>query len=260
MRASRRCSWRDGALLARRGMGAARVRRLARARDRRRMRGSHARCSCCRAVAGAAVARRRCRPRPAPRLPPAVSGSRCSPRSRSPTVTVQRSAALDGARIYRTLTDGALRPLGALLLAGRRHRVRGAARAAAGAVGDRRVDARASGTRCCRDFVQTVLKAVLVGWAARLGARLSRRHRDRPAALPAARPAADRLAHQHDPARRGRADHGDVVRLRVAVEGGGRRADDVLPDAHRHARRPARGRQARARADAQLRRRATCAR
>ena len=66
------------------------------------------------------------------------------------------------------------------------------------------------------DFVQTVLKAVLVGWPLgsalgfAVGVAIDR------SALPAARAAAGGRADQHHPAGGGGADHGDVVRLRVA--------------------------------------------
>ena len=89
----------------------------------------------------------------------------------------------------------------------------------------------------------------------RLPVRLRRRRHRRPRALPQARPAADRQSRLGAADRRRRADHGHVVRLRLAVQGGGGRRHDLLPDAGQHARR-SRGRRADpARPDAHLRRR-----
>ncbi len=87
----------------------------------------------------------------------------------------------------------------------------------------------------------------------RLGAR--RRHSGRPLALPAARPAADRQFGVGAADRRHRADHGDVVRLRLAVEGRGRRRDDLLSDAGERGRGPRQRRRDGARPDEDLRRR-----
>ena len=74
--------------------------------------------------------------------------------------------------------------------------------------------------------------------------------------VPRPRPAADRQFHLGAADRRHRPDHGDVVRLRLAVEGRGGRGHHVLPDAGEHARRPSAARAHRARPDALLRRHA----
>ena len=63
-------------------------------------------------------------------------------------------------------------------------------------------------------------------------------------ALPEARPPPGRQSRLGAADRRHRADHGDVVRLRLAVEGRGRRGHDLLPDAGEHARRARRRRRA----------------
>ena len=92
------------------------------------------------------------------------------------------------------------------------------------------------------DFVQTFVRGVLIGYAIGCGAGL----------LVAI------LAHRFDFLGRGllplgnffsraavgrhRADHGDVVRLRLAVEGRRGRARDLLPDAGEHDRGPVRRR------------------
>ncbi len=85
------------------------------------------------------------------------------------------------------------------------------------------------------DFWQTI-KGVLAGYVIGCVGGPDRRHIDRPLAVPAARAAADRQPGVGAADRRRRADHGDVVRLRLAVEGGGRRCDDVLPHARQHRR------------------------
>ena len=82
-----------------------------------------------------------------------------------------------------------------------------------------------------RDFVQTVLKAggarLALGSALGfvVGVAIDRRRSCSAALLPLASLTGT------VPLVRSGADHGDVVRLRVAVEGGGGRADDLLPDA-----------------------------
>ena len=113
----------------------------------------------------------------------------------------------------------------------------------AAAVGDRGAVRRPRCRRSAADFLQTI-QGVLAGYVIGSRRRAPGRHPDRPLALPAARPAAARQPRLGPADRRHRADHGDVVRLRLAVEGGGRRRDDLLPDAGERGRR-ARQRRAR---------------
>ena len=80
------------------------------------------------------------------------------------------------------------------------------------------------------------------GGARRLCHRLRRRLSSSPSSSTAspflqARPAADRQSRLGAADHRHRADHGDVVRLRLAVEGRRRRRHDLLPDAGEHGRR-----------------------
>ena len=91
------------------------------------------------------------------------------------------------------------------------------------------------------DFRQTFLKAVLIGYALGCGSGFLAAIADRPLALPAARPAADRQFRLGAADHRRRADHGHVVRLRLAVQGGGGRHHDLLPDAGEHGRRACSG-------------------
>ena len=102
------------------------------------------------------------------------------------------------------------------------------------------------------DFLQTIQRR-----ARRLRDRLARRagrgDPDRPLAVPAARPAAARQFRLGAADRRRRADHGDVVRLRLAVEGRGRGRHDLLPDAGQRRRRPGQRRRDGARSDEDLR-------
>ncbi len=100
-------------------------------------------------------------------------------------------------------------------------------------------------------------RACVAGYVIGCGAGLLVADPGRPLALPAARPAAARQSRLGAADRRHRADHGDVVRLRLAVEGRGRRGDDLLPDAGERGRGAReRGRDG-ARPDEDLRRRAT---
>ena len=84
--------------------------------------------------------------------------------------------------------------------------------------------------------------------------RLPGRRGDRPLALPAARAAAAGQRHQRHADRRHRADHGDVVRLRLAVQGGRGGRHDLLPHADQHPGRAAGIRCHGTRPDALLRR------
>ncbi len=88
------------------------------------------------------------------------------------------------------------------------------------------------------DFVQTFVKGALIGLCHRLRSAAScvAILVDRSPFLQT-RPAAGRQFHRRAADRRHRADHGDVVRLRLAVQGGGGRRDGVLPDAGEHRRR-----------------------
>ena len=126
-----------------------------------------------------------------------------------------------------------------VLWEGARARLRRAADPAAGAVDDlgapHRIAADPLG-RFPADLPQGGADRLCAGL--RLGLR--RRHPDRPLALPAARPAAARQFRLGPAHRRHRADHGDVVRLRLAVQGGGRRRHDLLPDAGEHGAGPRR--------------------
>ena len=118
-----------------------------------------------------------------------------------------------------------------------------------GAAAARRPRSRAASWRSLptlrADFVQTFLKAVSVRLRHRLRLRASLvAIARRPRAVPAPRPAAARQFRLGAADHRHRADHGDVVRLRLAVEGGRGRGDDLLPDAGEHGRRARRGRRA----------------
>ena len=104
------------------------------------------------------------------------------------------------------------------------------------AVGDRAAGSRPPCRRSTADFIQTI-RGVLAGYRDRQRGRADRRHPHRPLAVPATRPAAARQSRLGAADHRRRADHGDVVRLRLAVEGGGRRHHDVLPDAGERRRR-----------------------
>ena len=75
------------------------------------------------------------------------------------------------------------------------------------------------------DFVQTFVRSVLSGYAIGCGAGLCRRRRRLPVRLSRARAPAARQFRLGAADRRHRADHGDVVRLRLAVEGGRGRGD-----------------------------------
>lgn len=86
----------------------------------------------------------------------------------------------------------------------------------------------------------------------RLRQRFYRRHPRRPLRFSASWPAADRQFRLGDADHRRRADHGHVVRLRLAIQGRRRRHHDLLPDAGEHRRRPCRRRQHRARPHADL--------
>ncbi len=103
------------------------------------------------------------------------------------------------------------------------------------------------------DFRQTFLKR----GAGRLRDRLRRRacwspwSADR-VPLPQTRAAAIGQPGERRADRRHRADHGDVVRLRLASQGRGGGRRDVLPDAGQHARRTGRDRCHAARPDALL--------
>jgi len=97
------------------------------------------------------------------------------------------------------------------------------------------------------DFQQTFMKSVLAGYVLGCGSGLGR-----PLAVPEARAAAARQLHLGAAADRHCADHGDVVRLRLAVEGGGGRDHDLLPHAGEHGRRVERRRAHGARPDAHL--------
>ena len=113
-------------------------------------------------------------------------------------------------------------------------RLRRAARAAAGALAIAGAIAAHLPTLAA-DFVQTFAPR----GAARLADRLRRRASSsaiaaRPLRLPAPRAAAARQPRRGPADRRHRADHGDVVRLRLAVEGRRGRGDDLLPDAGEH--------------------------
>jgi hypothetical protein len=106
--------------------------------------------------------------------------------------------------------------------------------------------------RLGNDFLQTVVKAVLIGWT--LGSGLGFLVAIAIDRLPFLQRGLLPIASltSTDPAGRRRADRGDVVRFRLAVQGRRGRADDLLPDAGVHAGRPAGLQPARARADAQL--------
>jgi uncharacterized membrane protein len=87
------------------------------------------------------------------------------------------------------------------------------------------------------DFVQTFLRAVLPGWIiGSLAGFLVAILCDawgflKRGLLPLGNLRLGAADHRH------RADHGDVVRLRLAVEGRRRRHHDLLPDAGEHGRR-----------------------
>ena len=92
----------------------------------------------------------------------------------------------------------------------------------------------ASGPTLWADLQQTFFKAVLIGYALGCGAGfvvaiLIDRS---PFLQRGLLPLGNFVSRAAD--RRHRADHGDVVRLRLAVQGRGRRGDDVLPDAGEH--------------------------
>jgi NitT/TauT family transport system permease protein len=89
------------------------------------------------------------------------------------------------------------------------------------------------------DFHQTFVKSVLSGYAIGCGAGLAVAVLVDRFDFPQARAAAGGKSGQRAADHRHRADHGDVVRLRLAVEGRRRRADDLLPDAGEHAGRAA---------------------
>ena len=92
------------------------------------------------------------------------------------------------------------------------------------------------------DFVQTFVRGVLVRLRHRLRSRLRGRRARASLRIPRPRAAAARQFRLRAADRRHRADHGDVVRLRLALEGGGGRGHHVLPDAGEHARGPRRRR------------------
>ena len=137
---------------------------------------------------------------------------------------------------------GRVRRLGPVPVGGRDRRLRRAGRADAQPLGDRRRASPRSTAILWADFVQTFLKAVLAGWAigcaagflvAILADRVPFLRRgllplgNLVAALPIIGIAPD---------------HGDVVRLRLAVEGRRGRRHDLLPDAGEHRGRPRRRR------------------
>ena len=98
----------------------------------------------------------------------------------------------------------------------------------------------ASGSTILRaDVVQTFVKGALSGYVIGCGAGIPDRDRRRSGAVPAPRLAAGRELRLGAADRRHGADHGHVVRLRLAVEGGGRRRHGVLPDADQHRPGPA---------------------
>ena len=87
------------------------------------------------------------------------------------------------------------------------------------------------------DFVQTFIRGVLVGYVIGCGAGLLVAILAHRFAFLGRGPAAARQFLLGAAAGRHRADHGDVVRLRLAVEGRRGRAGDLLPDAGEHAGR-----------------------
>ena len=103
--------------------------------------------------------------------------------------------------------------------------------------------------------MQTFIRAVIPGWAiGSLAGFLVAIAADRVpflrrGLLPLGNFVVGPADHRH------RADHGHVVRLRLALEGGRRRHHDLLPDAGEHGRRACGGRPPRARPDALLWRR-----
>jgi NitT/TauT family transport system permease protein len=85
------------------------------------------------------------------------------------------------------------------------------------------------------DFRQTYLKAVLAGYVLGCGVGLCDRHPGRPCRPSCAgRHHADRQSGLGAADHRHRADHGDLVRFRLAVQGRGRHHHDLLPDAGEH--------------------------
>jgi NitT/TauT family transport system permease protein len=84
------------------------------------------------------------------------------------------------------------------------------------------------------DFQQTYLKAVIAGYV--MGCGIGFHHRDpgRSQPVPAQGRHPGRQSGRRPADRRRRADHGHVVRLRLAVQGRRRRRDDLLPDAGQH--------------------------
>ena len=86
------------------------------------------------------------------------------------------------------------------------------------------------------DFRQTVLKAVLFGFVVGSACRLPGGDPRRPVPVSGERAAADRQSGLGAADHRHRADHGDLVRLRLAVQGGRGHRHDLLPDAGEHDR------------------------
>ena len=86
------------------------------------------------------------------------------------------------------------------------------------------------------DVYQTIFKAVLFGYVVGNGAGFAAAILADRVRLPAPRPAADRQHGVGAADHRHRADHGDLVRLQLGIEGRRRHRHDVLPDAGEHGR------------------------
>ena len=141
-------------------------------------------------------------------------------------------------RVIDTRDPAAVRRLRVLSVGGRGARLRRAHRAVAGAELDRRrgssarcgccgrISSRPSFSACCQAMSSAAAPGFLVA------VRRPSLH------FPRTRTAADRQFRLGAADRRRRADHGDVVRLRLAVESRGRRRHHVFPDAGEHARGP----------------------
>ena len=142
------------------------------------------------------------------------------------------------AALPRSRHAAAVRRLPALSLGSRRCAVSACRRCCC----RRRAPSRGASLHRCRrsasDFVQTFVRSR----DARLGSSAAARASSSPSLADRVRLSCSagccRSAISSRAAdRRHRADHGHVVRLRLAVEGGGGRGDDLLPDAGEHARR-----------------------
>ena len=151
-----------------------------------------------------------------------------------------RQPARPPCRPARPRRTAPLRILAALCLGGAGGRLRRAADPAARPASDRPSAGEPGGGALGR-FPPDLPEGGAGGLDRRLRPRIPGRRRHRPDPLPAARPAAAGQSGERRAGGGHRPHHGDVVRLRLALQGRGHRGDDLLPHADQHARRLRRG-------------------